>query len=75
LYERAVTTFAYSRLLSKWEKREDSGKDMQRDADMIYEGVLGENYGGRSRSDREDREKGKASSLCLGAMISYPLKL
>ena len=52
---------------------------MQRDAEMIYEGVLGENYGGRSGSGSKsvsgDREEGRISSLCLGAMISYPLKL
>ena len=45
---------------------------MQRDAEMIYEGVLGENYGGGSSGNREE---GRISSLCLGAMISYPLKL
>ena len=60
-----MTTLTYSRLLSKWEKREESGKDMLRDAEMIYDGVLGENY-------IKDRT---SSSLCLGAMISYPLKL
>lgn len=67
-----MTTLTYSRLLSKWEKREDAGKDLLRDADMIYEGVLGENYGvGSSGRDNS----GRISSLCLGAMISYPLKL
>ena len=72
-----MTTLTYSRLLSKWEKREESGKDMQRDAEMIYEGVLGENYvsGSGSKSDSGDREVGRISSLCLGAMISYPLNL
>ena len=50
---------------------------MQRDAEMIYEGVLGENYvsGSGSKSDSGDREVGRISSLCLGAMISYPLNL
>ena len=38
---------------------------MLRDAEMIYDGVLGENYS----------KDGTSSSLCLGAMISYPLKL
>ena len=51
---------------------------MLRDADMIYEGVLGEFY--RREDDDVDvvgGNEGKAttSSLCLGAMISYPLKL
>ena len=50
---------------------------MLRDADMIYEGVLGEFYRRDDDVGVVGGNEGKAttSSLCLGAMISYPLKL
>ena len=63
LYERAVLTHTYARLLSKWDKREEAGRDMARDADMLFDSLQGE--GG---------EGGKGTSF-LGAMVSYPLRL
>ena len=86
LYERAVLTHTYARLLSKWEKRETSGQDMMRDADMLFESVLGDSEGD-SGSDSGSGSEGASSSggdsgsgsgsvlNSLGAMISYPLKL
>ena len=48
---------------------------MLRDADMIYEGVLGENYRAGGSISKRNGDEERASLLCLGAMISYPLKL
>jgi hypothetical protein len=65
LYERAVLTHTYARLLSKWDKRELAGEDMKRDADMLFESVLGDG----------DGEGGGGVIRSLGAMVSYPIKL
>ena len=73
LYERAVLTHTYARLLSKWEKREASGQDMARDAEMLFDSVLGD--GEEDGDSNSDSGSGGNVLSSLGAMISYPIKL
>ena len=65
MHERAALTHTYARLLSKWDKREAAGRDMARDADMLFESL---------RADK-DKDGGAGAAASLGAMVSYPLRL
>ena len=86
-----MLTHTYARLLSKWDKREGEGRDLERDADMLFESVLGGREdgvrtgagagdGGSSGSRGAGSEGGDdvrvANSLSsLGAMVAYPIKM
>ena len=37
LYERAIVTRDYGVLMTQWDNREESGRNMIRDADMIFD--------------------------------------
>lgn len=53
LYERAVITRDYGMLLTKWEKREESGHNMIRDADIIFD-MLSSSAHATEGGDRKD---------------------
>ena len=70
MHERAALTHTYARLLSKWDKREAAGRDMARDADMLFESLRAD-----KDKDKDGGAGGAGAAASLGAMVSYPLRL